>query len=341
MSFTMGMRARLEEGQPSNVAFRGTFESNQGGSAPTNQSHGGAVSRSPITRAVAATDSNGSRVLIFPPPLTLNGEAAVTVLGYPALHQIEQGPDGLPKCVTGQDAILGFHNANPPGFAPTASNLCYIAGVIFDAQGNLWVADTGNSRVLEYQADENGNFTIGQTAALVIGQPDFISDNVGTAPDKLFQPQDLHFDAAGNLWVADTFNGRVLEFVPPFRIGMSASMVIGQANLDTSVALVAGRPCTIGGAVTSSTMCAPMAFSFDLKGNMYVSDYLSNRALEFDAPLSTGMPARVVFGMPADGSKSDCVLPGDPFTCYQNHNWPDANSFSRTAGIAAYPGLYD
>ena len=339
--FMMNMRAALEEGQPANVAFGGTFKSNDGGSAPTNQSHGGAVSRSPITGAVAGTDSNGSRVLIFRPPLASNGEAAVTVLGYPALDQIEQGPDGLPECVTGQNAIVGFHNANVSGFAPTASNLCYIAGVAFDNQGNLWVADTGNSRVLEYLADANGNFTSGQAAALVIGQPDFTSDNVGTAPDRLFQPQDLHFDAAGNLWVADTFNGRVLEYLPPFTTGMSASTVIGQHNFDSSVGLVAGLPCPASGGITTSTICTPMAFGFDLKGNMYVSDYMTSRALEFDAPLSTGMPASVVLGMPADGSNSTCVVPGDPFTCYQNHNWPDANSYSETAGIAAYPGLSD
>ena len=30
------------------------------------------------------------------------------VLRYPALQQIEQGPDGLPECVTGQGAILGY-----------------------------------------------------------------------------------------------------------------------------------------------------------------------------------------------------------------------------------------
>ena len=41
------------------------------------------------------------------------------------------------------------------------------------------------------------------------------------------------FDGSGNLWVADAFNQRVLEYTPPFSNGMAASLELGQPSGDS------------------------------------------------------------------------------------------------------------
>jgi hypothetical protein len=51
--------------------------------------------------------------------------------------------------------------------------------IAFDLLGNLWVADSYNNRVLMYKADRihPNRFHNGQPANVVIGQPDFSSND--------------------------------------------------------------------------------------------------------------------------------------------------------------------
>jgi len=78
------------------------------------------------------------------------------------------------------------------------------------SQGNLYVADTGNSRVLYYPAGST-------TATRVYGQPDFTARGLhpgcntgGVSATSLCEPRDLVVDSQGNLYVEDDGNGRVL-----------------------------------------------------------------------------------------------------------------------------------
>ena len=50
------------------------------------------------------------------------------------------------------------------------------AGIALDPQGNLWVADAGNNRVLRFPASQLAAGTIEPAADLVLGQPDFVSN---------------------------------------------------------------------------------------------------------------------------------------------------------------------
>src|ERR1035441_1217723 len=47
------------------------------------------------------------------------------------------------------------------------------------------------------------------------------------------EPGDAVQDGAGNLYVADYGNCRVLQYKPPFTNGMAANLVIGQPNFTT------------------------------------------------------------------------------------------------------------
>ena len=84
-----------------------------------------------------------------------------------------------------------------------------------DASGNLYVADEGNSRVLEY----NTPLSTDTTADLVFGQGGSFTSAVinsgGVSASSLYYPTGVAVDAGGNLYVADYGNHRVLEYDKP------------------------------------------------------------------------------------------------------------------------------
>jgi len=80
-------------------------------------------------------------------------------------------------------------------------------GVAVDPNSNaLFVVDTNNNRVLRF--DSRSTLTNGSPPDFVYGD----NSNV-TSATSLNQPQSAWVDSAGNLWVADYGNNRVLRFL--------------------------------------------------------------------------------------------------------------------------------
>jgi sugar lactone lactonase YvrE len=169
------------------------------------------------------------------------------------------------------------------------------AGIAFNATGSLWVVDGGNNRVLAF----NPPFTTGKPAELVLGQPGFTTRGSNTNQTSLWEPQGIAIDAHGDVWVADSTNNRVLEYVPPFTSGMPASLVLGQLLYTTRAA---------GTSATAFTH--PTGLAFNSQGDLFVADSLNNRVLEF-VPSSSGftpdMPATYVLGQTSFASSSTAV----------------------------------
>jgi DNA-binding beta-propeller fold protein YncE len=138
----------------------------------------------------------------------------------------------------------------------------------------LYVADTLNNRVLGWR--DAGGFANGATADLVIGQPDFFS----TSPDSpnaalgLWQPSGVAVDALGNLYIADTYDHRVLRYVQPFLQNIQTpDLVIGQPDL-------AMRDRNLGAAVpTEFSLAYPVAVDVGPSGELAVSDSGNHRVL--------------------------------------------------------------
>ena len=196
------------------------------------------------------------------------------------------------------DGVLGQYNftANASTCTQTGMNQPYDAYV--DGSGNLWVADTNNCRILKFINPS----TNGQSAVLVIGQPNFTSSAVNCTEQGMTAPVGIAIDSSGNLWVVDDGNNRVLEFVPPFNtFGSSAALVLGQPDFTSHA-----------GTCTQTGMFWPVGLRVDNSKNIWVTDYNNNRILEIVPPFNTfGSSATLVLGQTVfTSSGSACTQNG-------------------------------
>ncbi|MGH2585545.1 MAG: hypothetical protein ACRDJE_11580, partial [Dehalococcoidia bacterium] len=73
--------------------------------------------------------------------------------------------------------------------------------IVVDADGNIWVADTGNARVIKFSP---------------AGEPLGVHGARGTGPGEFQEPVGMALGPNGELLVADTWNGRVQRFSRDF-----------------------------------------------------------------------------------------------------------------------------
>ena len=165
-------------------------------------------------------------------------------------------------------------------------------GVVIDpATGKVFVSDLSNNRILRYPSA--AAMTNGAAAEAVLGQPNFTQNINGLSATTLWQPAGMAMDAAGNLWVADERNNRVLRYANAATIasGSAASTVLGQANFTSNNI---GFPN-----VTASSMYEPFSV-FCIGTTLWVADTGPDRILRFEnaASLANGAAASAVFGQP-------------------------------------------
>ena len=222
---------------------------------------------------VYVADLGNNRVLQFPPNSAPNARSAVEVWGQidfssNAVNQIK------PASLNSPDHAVIDYSQQP--FA-------------------LYISDTANNRVLIWK-DAVG-FHSGDSADLVIGQPDLRSGAANTdtqsanpSSTSLSAPTGLAVDSAGNLWVADTGNHRVLHYPRPVaQMGrITPDLVLGQSDFDSSASAV----------ITAASLHSPIGLAVGPNGNLFVADTGNNRVLEFAAGASTDASAIRVYGQP-------------------------------------------
>ena len=225
----------------------------------------------PITGNLYVADTGNHRVLRFPNPFSNSSRVE-------------------PDAVYGQSSFAG-RTANPAGI--TRSSMRSPRAISFDAVGNLWVADSGNHRVMRYNAAslESQN----AEADLVLGQLDFNTGGInrGGGPAAIFAsgfdtPAGLAFDQQGNLYVSDFNNSRVLKFSTPLTFDATPSVVFGQPNFNTRGVVGQGANATLAG---------PVGLAVDTAtSSLYVAVPNDNRVLIFPTNATSGSAARDVLG---------------------------------------------
>ncbi len=156
------------------------------------------------------------------------------------------------------------------GRPATTASLYYPQGVGFDVLGNLYIADNNNDRVR--RVDTNGIITTvaGNGAFSSSGGGSFSSDGGAATNAGLYRPNNVTFDAAGNMFIADIFNNRVRK-------------------VDTNgiITTVAGKTTTQGfsgdgGAATNAVFNYPADVAFDGRGNWFIADLFNHRVRKVD-----------------------------------------------------------
>lgn len=135
------------------------------------------------------------------------------------------------------DLVLGQENFavaldNQGKAAPSANTLFWPYGVHWDG-GRLWVADTGNRRLLMWDGLPSKN---GQPADLVLGQPDFSfrDENSGGAPSA----SSMRWPHAIGVWdgrlcLADAGNNRIMVWNSiPTKNNTPCDHILGQSEFD-------------------------------------------------------------------------------------------------------------
>ena len=151
---------------------------------------------------------------------TLRGPKAVAVAADGTLYIADTGNN----VVRSVDPVAGTIST----FAGGASSACALAtdalgdgclgpqaifsapaGLITDANGLVYVADTGNNRVRVVPTNGFGVVTVVGGGTVCTSATDSVGDGCNLLQATLSGPTQMHFDLSGNLYIADTGNNRV------------------------------------------------------------------------------------------------------------------------------------
>ncbi len=137
------------------------------------------------------------------------------------------------------------------------------AGLALDSAGNLFIAEAGASRVLEWQPGGPVTTVAG------VGEAGFSGDRGAAVNARLNHPEGIAIDAAGVLYVADTLNSVVRA--------VSAGVI--QSFAGTGVQGNSGD----GGSANSALLARPAGVAAGRNGEVYVAD-TANGAIRQVAP---------------------------------------------------------
>jgi DNA-binding beta-propeller fold protein YncE len=205
-------------------------------------------------------DNGNNRVLVYDAQVITNGEAAESVLGQPDFTTVSAGT--------------------------TIAKLSAPQGIVYHSStGELFIADTGNNRVLIFQIN---TITNGENAVNVLGQTDFTSSAAATTREGMNTPVDVTF-VSETLFVSDSGNNRVTisSISGGITDGQQADKVFGQATFTSNTA-----------ANTQAGMSSPTALAVRSASNkLFVAQSGNNRVTVFDlGSITNGKNAESVLG---------------------------------------------
>jgi sugar lactone lactonase YvrE len=179
-------------------------------------------------------------------------------------------------------------------------------GMTFDANGNMYFADTGNNLIRKVDTNGNISTVVGRASvsctlaqeqqgcvADLEGTKSYLGDGGPATLAILNAPQDVASDAVGNLYIADTGNNAIR--MVSAATGVITTIAGGVTTAANALAQAAGAP-GIGGPIDGrsgsgtgftgtegvnallSSFNSPRGVAVDSNGNVYVADY-SNDAI--------------------------------------------------------------
>ncbi len=201
------------------------------------------------------------------------GSGALYVADSQVVRQVSPQTGGL-------STPVGAGATGPLGDGgPAASATLDTCGTTLDNSGNLVIADWGGSRIRVVAAGSGTFYGQAMTAGDIYtvagtGTAGFSGDGHLATSAKLDTPAAVAFDAAGNLLIADSGNGRIRV------VAAKTGTYYGQAMTAKHLYTVAGNGTYgfsgDGGPATSAELASPNQMAVDGSGNLVVADSGNN-----------------------------------------------------------------
>ena len=165
-------------------------------------------------------------------------------------------------------------------------------GLAIDSKGNVWIADTSNSRIQEFNSK---------------GEYQRKTGSEGTGNGQFKKPRGIAVDSSGDVWVADTGNNRIQElsstgtyisqfgkagdnngqFSEPWglTIDSKGNVWVADTGNDRVEEIAAGEYVRQFGGEDSGPgqLSAPAGVATDSEGNVWVADTAHSRIQEFNS----------------------------------------------------------
>ena len=198
---------------------------------------------------------------------TTNGGSAVfsvTVLGTgPFAYQWQFNGTNLPLDVISTIAGTGASGYGGDGGPSGSARLDAPSAVTVDGWGNVFIADTGNSRIRKVAT--NGIIT----TVAGNGTAGYAGDGGRATTARLNYPSGVAVDGWGNLFIADSDNQRIRKV---------ATNGIITTVAGNGTAGYAGD----GAAATGAHLFSPLAVAVDGWGNLFIADSDNERVRQVD-----------------------------------------------------------
>lgn len=257
---------------------------------------------------VWVADSGKHRVVVYRTPVITDMQASFAFGAYqeaapnPPLQNLFNFPRGLAfDSANNLYLVDEFHDrllmystplANAvPELTPDKqiTGIANPRGVAVDSAGNVFVTDSENDKVLAYLMPLSTNVEPDRTFGTTDDGKDCFTDTSTPTQMTLACPADLAVDAAGNLYVADIYNHRVLVYRDALASDTTPDAVYGQANYTSRTpnrGLGLDSP-------NATTLFNPLGLAVGADGDLYVADFQNNRVLAYNAataPTPTSSP---------------------------------------------------
>jgi uncharacterized protein (TIGR03437 family) len=189
--------------------------------------------------------------------------------------RIREVSKGVITTVAGNGSF-GFSGDNGPA---TSAQLYGPWGVAVGSAGNLYIADEVNNRIRRVS---NGVIT----TVAGNGAPGFSGDNGPATSAQLYGPCGVAVDAAGNLYIADTYNQRIRKVSNGVITTVAGNGTYGFSGDN--------------GPATSAQLKGPWGVALDSAGNLYIADTSSLRIRKVSNGVIATVAGNGTFGFSGD-----------------------------------------
>jgi hypothetical protein len=196
-----------------------------------------------------------------------NGDVFIADSGDNVVREVT--PAGVIRRLAGT-GIAGLGIAGPAGFPAALSSLDHPQNVAVNAQGDVFIADTYNNRVVKVTPQGQVVTVAGDGAAGYSG------DGRLAAFAELNEPTGLAVDANGNLYIADSANNVIRRVDAKTGI---ITTVAGDFAADKANDGLGGFSGD-GGPATSAQLDDPQGVAVDGAGDLFIADTFNNAIRE-------------------------------------------------------------